>query len=307
MTWEAAGLVLAHGADPTPPFSVARLATLSRPDPLLMVVVVALVAAYVVGVRRLAARGDRWPIGRSAAFALGVGLVLLATASGLAAYEDTLFSAHMAQHMVLTMAAPIALALSAPVTLALRTVPPAARRRLLAVLHSRVARVLAFPPVGWVLFVGTPFALYFSGLYQATLHSDLLHELMHVHFLAVGCLFFWSLLGVDPLPGRVSYPLRLLAAFATLPFHAFLGIAVMGASTPIAAAHYLSLGRSPAQVLADQEVGGGLLWASGDLVGIVMVAVLVWQWMRQSEREARREDRRLDRLDSAAGTPVSSR
>ena len=39
------------------------------------------------------------------------------------------------------------LALSAPVTLALRTLPRTPKRWLLAVLHSRVARVLSFPPL----------------------------------------------------------------------------------------------------------------------------------------------------------------
>ena len=102
---------------------------------------------------------------------------------------------------------------------------------LLAVLHSRVAAVLAFPPVAFVLFVFSPWVLYFSGLYEATLRSPLLHDLMHLHFVVVGCLFFWPLLGVDPVPGRVAYPLRMLMVFATLPFHAFLGVTIMTMDT----------------------------------------------------------------------------
>ena len=50
---------------------------------------------------------------------------------------------------------------------------------------------------------------------------------MHLHFVVVGCLFFWPLIGVDPVPGRVAYPLRMLMVFATLPFHAFLGVTIM--------------------------------------------------------------------------------
>ena len=61
---------------------------------------------------------------------------------------------------------------------------------------------------------------------------------------------------------------------------------------------------------ADQHVAGGILWASGDLVGLVFLGVLFTQWVRSSMREAVREDRRLDRLeaqaDPARHVPVES-
>ena len=134
----------------------------------------------------------------------------------------------MVQHMVLSMVAPIFLALGAPVTLALRTLPARPRRRLLAVLHSRVAEVLTFPLVAFGLFVVTPFALYFTGLYRADAASTRwLHELVHAHFIIVGCLFFWPLLGLDPLPGRWPYPARALLMFLSVPFHTVLGLTIM--------------------------------------------------------------------------------
>ena len=55
---------------------------------------------------------------------------------------------------------------------------------------------------------------------------------MHVHLVLVGSLFFWPLLGVDPLPGRVAYPFRVLMVFLTLPFHAFLGVTIMQQTEP---------------------------------------------------------------------------
>ena len=102
-------------------------------------------------------------------------------------------------------------------TLALRTLPAGPRRTLLAVLHSRVARVLTFPLVAFGLFVANPFVLYFSGLYRATLEHAWLHELVHLHFIAVGCLFFWPLIGLDPLPGPAAVP---AAGAADVPVHA---------------------------------------------------------------------------------------
>ena len=92
----------------------------------------------------------------------------------------------MVQHMILSMMVPLSLALGAPVTLALRTLPPRPRRWLLAVLHSRVAKVLSFPPLAFALYVVSPWALYFTGWYDATPASPYVHEMMHVHLVAVG-------------------------------------------------------------------------------------------------------------------------
>ena len=52
---------------------------------------------------------------------------------------------------------------------------------LLAVLHSRVAKVLSFPPLAFALYVVSPWALYFTGWYDASLDSPFVHEMMHVH------------------------------------------------------------------------------------------------------------------------------
>ncbi len=296
-------VTLAHGYTGPPQLTASRLLTAWSLEPVLLAGVVLAAALYLAAVHRLAARGDSWSAGRTASFLCGgLGTVVLATMSGLASYDDTLFSAHMVQHMLLTMVAPVFLALGAPVTLALRTAPAAPRQTLLRVLHSRPAAVLASPLVGWVLFVATPFALYFTGLYEATLRHAGLHVLLHVHFVLVGCLFLWPLLGLDPVPGRVSHGLRLVLIFTTLPFHAFLGLAIMGSGSVIAGDYYAALGRPwGASPLSDQHTGGGILWAAGDLVGLLLLGTLLMQWMRAEERVAVREDRRLDRLERTAG------
>jgi putative membrane protein len=220
--------------------------------------------------------------------------------TGVATYDDTLLSVHMVQHMVLSMIAPIFLALGAPVTLALRVLPRRGRRTLLAMVHSRVAKVLTFPLFAYALFVATPFALYFTGLYRLTLDNDLVHELVHVHFILVGCLFFWPLLGIDPLPGRWPYPARALLMFLSTPFHAVLGLTIMQSVTLIGGGYYPSLHLGWADPAADQKLAGGILWAGGELVSVTMLGVLVVQWMREAEREARRLDRQLDREEAAA-------
>ncbi len=73
---------------------------------------------YLWGVWTLRERGDRWPAGRTVSFLGGIACFAVATQSGLAAYDTTLLSVHMVQHMVLSMVVPVFLALGAPVTLA---------------------------------------------------------------------------------------------------------------------------------------------------------------------------------------------
>jgi putative copper resistance protein D len=235
-----------------------------------------------------------------------MGSFFFATSSGISTYDTTLLSVHMVQHMILAMVVPLALALGAPVTLALRTLPGTSTRGprhwLLAVLHSRVVAVLSFPPLTLALYIFTPWALYFSGWYDAALSSAYVHETMHVHLVLVGSLFFWPLLGIDPVPGRVAWPFRLLMVFLTLPFHAFLGVTIMAQKEIIGAAHYGALRHGPMaswlpSAADDQQLAGGILWGAGDLVGLLFFSVLFAQWVRDSMKEAQREDRRLDLME----------
>jgi cytochrome c oxidase assembly factor CtaG len=285
-----------------PPFTLPRVFTAWSLDPFLTVLIVWVTGLYLFGVYVLRSRGDSWPMARTLSFVLpGMGAFFFATSSGLGTYDTSLLSVHMVQHMILSMVVPLFLALGAPVTLMLRTLPTRPRRWLLALLHSRLAAVLTFAPLTFLLFVISPWALYFTGWYDASLHSTFVHEMMHLHLVVVGSLFFWPLLGIDPVPGRVQYPLRLLLVVLTLPFHAFLGVTIMGQESLIGGSWYPSLPMTwlpdPA---ADQHVAGGILWASGDVVGLVFLAVLFTQWARSSMREAEREDRRLDRLEAQA-------
>jgi putative copper resistance protein D len=282
-----------------PPFTGATLFREARLDSWLSVLLVVAAGLYLYGAHRLRARGDHWAAGRVAAFLGGLAAIALVTVSGIEAYDTTLLSVHMVQHMVLAMIAPIFLALGAPVTLALRTLPSRWRHRLVAVLHSRAAAVLAFPLTAYAIFVASPFLLYFTDLYRLSLAHDWLHELVHAHFILTGCLFFWPMLGLDPLPGRWPYPGRALLMLLSTPFHAVLGLTIMQSHGLLGGDWYPSQHLSWADPAADQVLAGGILWAGGEIVSVTMLGVLVAQWMRHADREARQVDRRLD-LASAA-------
>lgn len=299
-TSSGATTTLAGGGETVPPpFTITRVFTETQLNSWLALGLVLAAGLYLYGMYRLRLRGDRWPVTR-AVFFLGPGLggIAAVTLSGLGAYDTALLSVHMIQHMALSMISPIFLALGAPVTLALRTLPVRPRKRLLAIVHSRIVRVYSFPLVAFAIFVVNPFALYFTGLYEFTLQHEWAHELVHAHFIATGCVFFWPLLGLDPLPGRWPYPARALLMVLSVPFHTVLGLTIMQSTTLLGGDWYPSLHLSWSNPWNDQVVAGGVLWAGGEFVSITMLAVLVVQWIKQSEREARRLDRELDRQEA---------
>ncbi len=284
------------------PPTLFRLLTSWRFDIIYGTLAIALAVLYLLGVRRLRARGDAWPVGRVVAWLLGCLVVLLATSSGFGRYAPAMFSIHMETHMMLSMLAPVFLVLGGPVTLALRALPvagkdgpPGPREWLLAVVRSPVSRVLTHPVVALVLFVGSYYVLYFSGLFDSALEKHWAHLLMNAHFLLVGYLFYWVVIGIDPTPRRLPHLARLGMVFASLPFHAFFGVVLMSMSTVIGERFYQGLGLGwTSDLLADQQLGGGIAWAAGELPLVIVLVALLLQWARADDRLAKREDRRAD-------------
>lgn len=281
-------------------------ATILRPalDPAFAVLVVVLAGLHVALVRRRARlHPDRpWPVVRSVSFAAGLAVVAAATLSGLARYDSVLFSLHMVQHLLLGMIAPLLLALGAPVTLALQGSPRSVQTALLRVLDHPVARVLTHPIAAWSSFSLTLFVLYATPLLSLSLRNDTVHTAVHLHFLASGFLFCWSVLGVDVGRRRPSHAARLLAVALTIPFHAVLGLMITaGADRPLAAAEYGAAVRHwGGSLAADQRTGAAILWGLGELWGLVLVVLVARRWMVDDARRQAREDARLDALGADA-------
>lgn len=301
-----ATLYLAHNADgPVPPLTVDQIWSGWIIEPVLILPLLVAAGLYLLGVRRLRARGDAWSGWRTASWLLGLLLIFLATSSVVAVYDTTLFSMHALQHMVLQMLAPVPLAMAAPITLLLRTGGLRVRQVGLAILHSPPVRVVTKPPVAFAIFVVTPFVLYYSPLYEATLRSDWLHNLSHFHFVAVGCLLYFPLLGLDPIPNPMPFLYRFLMIIGVGPSHVVLGLPIMlgGPGSIIAEDYYRSLGRDwGPSLVADQQLGGALLWLLGDIVVLAFLAGMYRQWRRAELREQRRIDRQLDREYGDAAT-----
>jgi cytochrome c oxidase assembly factor CtaG/putative copper export protein len=296
---------------PLPPKpSLGRLVFGWVPDGFALTFLVLAVALYAVGVLTLRRRGDSWPVGRTISWAAGLLVFAWATVGGLGLYSHVLFSAHMIAHMLLSMVAPIGLVLGAPVTLALRTLPGprvpgelGPRQMLLAVLHSRAAKVLMHPLFAFALFISSLYGIYFTSLFTTLMSNHLGHVVMEFHFLTVGFLFFFVLVGVDPAPVRLPSIARIGLLFAAMPFHAFFSVAIMSSDSVLARGYFTALHRPySTDLLGDQHLGGGIGWALGELPVLLVLGAVFVQWTRTDARDAARFDRDADRASRRAVT-----
>ena len=296
---------------PTPPEpTLSRVLFSYEPNALMIGLLTLMVALYIKGVVVLTKRGDKWPIGRTIAFALGVAATNFATSGGLGLYAQFSFSYHMMSHMVLGMIAPIGLVLGAPMTLALRTLPQGrnseergVRGSLLAALHSKIGVIYTNPIVALAIFDGSLFALYFTDLFAVLMQSHVGHLFMSLHFLAAGFLFFFIIIGVDPNPRRVHHLVQIVILFAAMSIHAFFSVALMSTTTLIDAGFYESL-QTPwlGDPLVDQKLGGSIGWAMGEIPILIALVATFINWMRDDSREAKRIDRNTAR-QAAMGQP----
>ena len=296
---------------PTPPEpTLSRVLFSYEPNALMIGVLTLMVALYIKGVVVLTKRGDKWPVGRTIAFALGIAATDFATSGGLGLYAQFSFSYHMMAHMVLGMIAPIGLVLGAPMTLALRTLPQGrnsdergVRGSLLAALHSKIGVIYTNPIVALAIFDGSLFALYFTDLFAVLMQSHVGHLFMSLHFLAAGFLFFFIIIGVDPNPRRVHHLVQIVILFAAMSIHAFFSVALMSTTTLIDKGFYASL-QTPwlGDALADQKLGGSIGWAMGEIPILIALVATFINWMRDDSREAKRIDRNTAR-QAAMGEP----
>ena len=277
-----------------------------QPDALTLAILVIAALLYFKGIRILHARGDKWPVGRTLSFVVGLLMVNFAINGSIGVYSHFGFSYHMIEHMILGMIAPIALVLSAPITLALRTLPSGRdseeegpRNILISFLHSRYAKLITNPVVALLIFDGSLFILYFTGLFGTLMGSHLGHQFMNLHFLLAGALFFHVIVGVDPNPNRPPNVVRMVILFAAMSIHAFFSIALMSATTVLDGGYYASIG-NPMQLnlLENQKVGGSIGWAMGEFPILIALTAAFIQWMREDRKETERIDRKAARASA---------
>ncbi len=258
---------------------------------------------YLSAAQKLKRQEIKWPGGRTTSFVIGIALLAWTSSSGIAKYAMISFSAHMIQHMVLSMIAPIFLVLGAPVTLALRALPTQsnhetknARDWILSLLESKYAKLVTHPISVLIIFTFGLYGMYFTSLFGDLMRSHSGHVFMEIHFLFSGFLFAFMTVGIDPAPRKIPYWSKLMMVLMALGLHTFFALAIMQSRTPVGESWYAQV-QPPwiFDLLKENYIGGGIAWAIGEIPTLMLAILVAVQWARSDERTANRLDRAAQR------------
>lgn len=257
-------------------------------EPPLFAVVVAGALYWLGGRRRAAARRGLERPAKTAAFYLGLLTIVLALDSPLDPLSDTLFAAHMAQHVLLLTVAPTLIVLSAPWMQIWQPLPLGFRRAVAraVVRHPNArplraaAHALGRPLVAWLVFDANLLLWHLPVLYDLTLRSRAAHDLEHALFFSTG-LLFWAQV-FDSAPFRASLDWLWRAAYATTGMLVgwVLAVVLAFAPTPLYPA-YAALPSRPGGVsaLGDQQIAAGVMWVPGSIVYTVAILIFFYRWL----------------------------
>ena len=261
-----------------PPFGWQAALTHWELAPVVTAIVAVIAALYLWGAWRVARRHPArpWPWWRTAFFLGGLLVVVLATESGIGAYDE-LFWVHMIQHLMLIMIAPPLLVLGQPVTLLLHASRNPLHTWTKRVIRSRVVTFLTWPPFGFAAYAATIVATHLSGLTTLVLTNQSVHDAEHALYLVVGYLFFLPIVGQEPIRWRISYPVRFMLLLLIMPVDTFTGLVLGSESSPIQGMTTQRPPGSPSP-LQDVHWAGAIMWVGGDaiMLGFMMLVFLMW-------------------------------
>ena len=195
--------------------------------------------------------------------------------------DHSLFSAHMVQHLGLTLVFTPLLLYGTPAWV----LRPLLRPRWVMAL----SRVLTRPLVAGGIFSGVMALWHFPVFYEAALRHHNLHIVQHLIFIATSVLLWWPVLSPVPELPRASYPGQVIYLFAIgLPMSAVGAFATLAEHPlyPFYAAAPRVWGLS---ALDDQRYGGLIMWVGGTLVLWIAATVVWFRWAwREEKGEAER-------------------
>jgi cytochrome c oxidase assembly factor CtaG len=295
-----------------PPFGWQAVLERWEFAPVVTAVVVVFAALYLWGAWRVGRRHPArpWPWWRTGLFLGGLAVVVLATQSGIGAYDDVLFWDHMIQHLMLIMIAPPLLVLAQPVTLLLHASRNPLHTWAKRVVRSRVVTFLTWPPFVLVLYAATIAGTHLTGLMSLVMTNPALHNAEHALYLVVGYLFFLPILGTEPIRWRLSYPIRFVMLVVAMPVDTFTGLVLGTENTPIKG---MTGTRPPGSAgpVADLHAGGAVMWIGGDaiMLGFMMLVFLMWAHADRVGTVSRGwlEDVRTSSFESLVAAPAADR
>lgn len=240
--------------------------------------------------------------GQSWCFAAGLLVWAVATFSAVGVYAPVLFWVRALQVLLLLFVAPFLLALGRPLAAVLAG-SGAGRRVVEWALASAVGRCVLSPPVTSIAMLATPWLLYLTPWYEASMRGPLAVATRMV-LVVIGFGYFYARLQADPVPKQYSPLLSLGISVVESLADGLLGV-VLWLGPIVASDYYAALHRDwgPTQRV-DQSIGAGILWIVGDLVGIPFVLVLMRALGRDERRKADRVDAELAAEPPAEGSPT---
>ena len=263
-----------------PPFGLSAVLTQWQFAPVVTVVAVLLAGLYGWGALRVSRRHPArpWPVWRTCMFLAGLAVIVLATESGIGAYDDLLFYDHMVQHLMLLMVAPPLLITGQPLTLLLHASRNPLHTWTKRVLRSRIASFLTWPVFAAVLYAVAVMAAHLTGIADYVERNQTAHNAEHALFVIIGYLFFLPILGREPIRWRLSYPVRFVILVLLMPVDTFTGLALGYGSV---SSPGVPVGPRPAWApsgVSDLHLGGAVMWVGGDAImfGLMMLVFLMW-------------------------------
>jgi putative membrane protein len=268
------------------------------PDPLAFGTCALSSAVYARGVRRVWAangRGHGVRIWEALAFAVGQITLLLALVSPIDRLSDLLFSAHMTQHEIILVVAPLLIALGRPVVALMWALPRRLRVPAMARIQGSRAVMAAWRAVSMPLVVLLVHSLavwiwHVPALFEAALRSEAVHAVQHFMFFATAALFWWSILRGRY--GRLGYGLAVAFVFATSMHTSLLGVLFTVAERvwyPLYAERAAAVG---VDAIEDQQLAGLVMWIPAGMVLVLASLALFAAWLGEAGRRVAAAERR---------------
>ncbi|WP_078312520.1 MULTISPECIES: cytochrome c oxidase assembly protein [unclassified Mycobacterium] len=236
-------------------------------------------------------------------FFTGVGCWVLACMSVVGLYAHVLFWMRALQVVLLLLVVPFFLALGRPVTVVRGALQPDGLDRFDRGLSSAPARVLTHPLTTSLAMLVTPWLLYLTPWYTASLTHDLLGAMTRTALALIGFAYFYARLQVDPVPRKYPQLISLVLSVAETIGDGVLGL-VLWQGPLVASSYYLALHRSwGPDMRTDQTLGAGILWILGDVLGLPFLLLLMRALSADDKAQAARIDAELDRADQNSLDP----
>jgi cytochrome c oxidase assembly factor CtaG len=255
---------------------------------------------YTIGpVRKRHYPDEQVKTGQTIAFLLGMLIMFLALVSPLDELGDSyLFSAHMVQHLCLTIIGPPLLLLGTPEWL----VKPALRNKVI----FNIAKVLTYPVVAFVLYNVDFWLWHAPPLYIATLENQTIHVLEHLTFIVFGLLYWWPLCSPSKDLPRLSFGGQIIYLFLSGMPSVLLG-AGLTFSSPLYAPYIAAPRIWGISAATDQQLGGLIMWVPVSIFYIVIMSIIFIRWMTQQEaKQQAKEAEEYASNEAEHGATISS-